>query len=162
MGKITSGCNSLRCLPVRAGIFCGLAKTVRPFINSVSRMRSSSSTAMATTARGLNRPEERPTPTRHCWHSRSNARLNCLICQPPKASWVIQAMAAIVISAVTIKVSLRRVRYFPGGRRVAPYPGYGSVRGAGFVARISAAQSGTSGLKHHLPAGDVDRLPGAV
>ena len=69
----------------------------------------------------------------------SNARLNCLICQPPKASWVIQAMAATVISAVTIKVS---IKCGVGKTRVAaraPYPGYGPARGAGFVARISAA-----------------------
>jgi cytoskeletal protein RodZ len=37
----------------------------------------------------------------------------------------------------------------------APYPTYS------FVARISAAPSGNL-LKHHLAAGDVNRLPGAV
>lgn len=39
VGKITSGCKSAECMPVIAGIFCGRAKTVSPFINKVSTMR---------------------------------------------------------------------------------------------------------------------------
>lgn len=74
-GKITSGCNSCKCFPCIAAILTGLANTVRPFINKVSVTRCCSSSATATTTRGLKRPPERPTPTRPCWLSLSKARL---------------------------------------------------------------------------------------
>ncbi len=85
-GKITSGCNSCKCFPCIAAILTGLANTVRPFINKVSVTRCCSSSTTATTTRGLKRPPERPTPTRPCWLSLSNARLKREICQPPSAS----------------------------------------------------------------------------
>ncbi|WP_251281710.1 hypothetical protein, partial [Enterobacter hormaechei] len=81
--------------------------------------------------------------------------------------WVSQAMAATMINAVTIGLSLRgagtaqvtarapnpsdpRCRFFVGWR-LTPYPTYS------FLARISAPPTGYL-LKNHQAAGDVDRL----
>ncbi|SUH02205.1 Uncharacterised protein [Salmonella enterica subsp. enterica] len=58
--RFTSGCNSCKCFPCIAAILTGLANTVRPFINKVSVTRCCSSSATATTTRGLKTPAGAP------------------------------------------------------------------------------------------------------